>query len=159
MKETPYFCCQSRMMIQISKPMKKTSAAAWALKSDSEDVDGRGHFLKQIEDQGNRLHALIIDLLALARVESGSEVFDFQEIDLAESIADCMERLDARAKARGQTLAVDIHTSKGGTTIWADHESIRQILDNLVDNAIKYTPENGNGSRWMGSDISFFWKW
>jgi len=109
-----------------------------------EDVDGRGHFLKQIEDQGNRLHALIIDLLALARVESGSEVFDFQEIDLAESIADCMERLDARAKARGQTLAVDIHTSKGGTTIWADHESIRQILDNLVDNAIKYTPENGN---------------
>jgi two-component system phosphate regulon sensor histidine kinase PhoR len=109
-----------------------------------EDVDGRGHFLKQIEDQGNRLYALIIDLLALARVESGSEVFDFQEIDLAESIADCLERLEARAKARGQTLEVDIQTPKGGTTIWADHESIRQILDNLVDNAIKYTPENGN---------------
>jgi two-component system phosphate regulon sensor histidine kinase PhoR len=109
-----------------------------------EDVDGRGHFLKQIEDQGNRLYALIIDLLALARVESGSEVFDFQEIDLAESIADCLDRLEARAKARGQTLEVDIKTPKGGTTIWADHESIRQILDNLVDNAIKYTPENGN---------------
>lgn len=108
-----------------------------------EDVEGRGQFLRQIEDQANRLHALIIDLLALARVESGSEVFDFQEVDLEDSIAECLERLDARAKARGQVLESSIQTPENGSTIWADPESIRQILDNLVDNAIKYTPEKG----------------
>ena len=53
-------------------------------------------FLKQIEEHADRLHALIIDLLGLARVESGNEVLDFQEVDLSESIADCLERLKAR---------------------------------------------------------------
>ena len=100
-------------------------------------------FLKQIEEHADRLHALIIDLLGLARVESGNEVLDFQEVDLSESIADCLERLKARAVVKNQDLVSEFLTQKRMGTVWADPESIRQILDNLVDNAIKYTPAGG----------------
>ena len=81
--------------------------------------------------------------MGLARVESGNEVLDFQEVDLSESIADCLERLKARAVVKNQDLVSEFLTQKRMGTVWADPESIRQILDNLVDNAIKYTPAGG----------------
>ncbi len=108
-----------------------------------EDEEACGSFLKQIEEQADRLHALIIDLIGLARVESGNEVLDFQDVDLADSIRDCLERLKPRAMAKNQHLSSEFLTQKGMGIVWADPESIRQILDNLVDNAIKYTPAGG----------------
>src|SRR5262249_39701782 len=73
----------------------------------AEDPGARGSFLAQISDQGERLHALILDLLSLARIESGEELFDFQSLNVAELVHDCLECQRARAEAKGQTLIAD----------------------------------------------------
>ena len=118
-------------------------------------VDDPAHcktFLQQIADQSDHLHALIIDLLSLARIETGEEAYDFQHVPLVPLIIDCLERHRARAEAKGLVLQGDEALSlspclpgslSGQVTAWVDEDAVRQILDNLVDNAVKYTPAGG----------------
>lgn len=115
----------------------------------AEDPAPRGQFLKQVADQAERLHLLILDLLSLARIESGEEAFDFGPVPLDSVIALCLQRHRARAAAKNQLLHAVNPPPGAGTgpgeclTAWADEEAIGQILDNLVDNAVKYTPPGG----------------
>jgi two-component system phosphate regulon sensor histidine kinase PhoR len=107
-----------------------------------DDTAHRGSFLQQVADQADRLHALILDLLSLARIESGTEVFEFRDVPLAPVVADCLDRHRARALAKDQKLEAAPPTADA-VAVWADEEAVGQILDNLVDNAVKYTPTGG----------------
>ncbi|HEY1861175.1 MAG TPA: ATP-binding protein [Gemmataceae bacterium] len=113
----------------------------------ADDPAYRVSFLQQISDQGERLHALILDLLSLARIESGTEVFEFRNVALESVVTACLERHGARAEAKHQVLeAIGPNgEAPGGTgiSVWADEEAVSEILDNLVDNAVKYTPHGG----------------
>jgi len=107
-----------------------------------EEPEVRGPFLSQIAEAGDRLHALILDLLSLARIESGEELFTFEEIPVSEMVVACLDRHRPRAEAKRMPL--EILAATGSLTVWADEEAVGQILDNLVDNAVKYTPEGGS---------------
>ncbi len=111
-----------------------------------DDPQHRGPFLERIAHQADRLHALILDLLSLARIEAGTEVFSFQSVSVAEAVQACLERHRARAEGKSQhlELAPENAARPDGAAVWADEEAVSQILDNLVDNAIKYTPAGGN---------------
>jgi two-component system phosphate regulon sensor histidine kinase PhoR len=117
------------------------------LEGAADDPQHRGGFLQQIADQADRLHALILDLLSLTRIEGGMEVFQFQDVPLAPLVAATLERHRARAEARKQILIGEpggvSPQVDGAIAAWADEEAVQEILDNLIDNAVKYTPEGG----------------
>jgi two-component system phosphate regulon sensor histidine kinase PhoR len=114
-----------------------------------DDPHHRLQFLEQLDTQSNRLHALILDLLSLARIESGEELFDFQPLLVSDLVAGCWERQRPRAEAMEQVFEIVPPAGDEGVAVWADEEALEQILDNLLDNAVKYTPQGGRVSvRW-----------
>jgi two-component system phosphate regulon sensor histidine kinase PhoR len=112
----------------------------WALHDEAVNV----RFLKRIEEQAERLNQLILDLLSLARLDSGQEVYDHRPLRLAPVIESCVESQRDRADTKGLALSLDLGELDQATHVKADEEAVRQILDNLIDNAIKYTPEGGS---------------
>jgi two-component system phosphate regulon sensor histidine kinase PhoR len=108
-----------------------------------DEPEFRASFLQQVAEQAERLHALILDLISLARIESGEEMFEFEPVDVGAAVHACAERQRARAEGKDQKLEVIAPASGVALHVWADDEAVGHILDNLVDNAVKYTPAGG----------------
>jgi two-component system, OmpR family, phosphate regulon sensor histidine kinase PhoR len=117
-----------------------------------EDVAARGRFLERIAEQAGRLHVLILDLLSLARIESGAEHLVLEDLPLDEAVRKCLERHHERARGKVQHLEA-IAPDADDVTARADEEALREILDNLVDNGLKYTPSGGTiRLRWWSDE-------
>lgn len=106
-----------------------------------EDTGHARHFLSRIDDQTTRLQELILDLLSLARIESGQSALEIVVLPLSKIVKTCLRDYDQRAKASG--IELENLTKDSLLIVRADEESLLQILGNLVDNAIKYTPAGG----------------
>lgn len=107
-----------------------------------EEQESARRFLKMMEEDTNRLTRLIDELLELARLESRREPLQLQPIDLVREIETIMESLRPRMaekKIRYQFVYGDQDHFK----IAADRDKIRQVLLNLLDNAIKFNREGG----------------
>ncbi|MGP0068388.1 MAG: sensor histidine kinase [Isosphaeraceae bacterium] len=111
----------------------------WALHDETVNV----RFLERIDEQVERLNQLILDMLSLARLESTQEFFDHQPLSVVPVLASCVESHRDRAVSKNLTLAFDPGNLDDDSLVLADEEAVRQIADNLIDNAIKYTHENG----------------
>ncbi|MBI2803696.1 MAG: HAMP domain-containing protein [Planctomycetes bacterium] len=107
-----------------------------------DDVENRGRFLQRVLEESHRLHALILDLLSLARIESGDQHWILKPLLVADLVQASIDRHQARARGKKQTLTLD-SSAKASVQVMADQEALSEILDNLVDNAVKYTPEGG----------------
>jgi signal transduction histidine kinase len=93
-----------------------------------------------IEEECDRLHRLITDLLDLSRIQAGRVAMTIGAVDLAELADSVAER--NRTRAPGHTIETDFPSDF--PTIRGDQEKLRQALANLVDNAIKYSPDGGS---------------
>lgn len=99
-------------------------------------------FVTIIHEESVRLGRLVDDLLELSRLESGHWQSHRQEVDLAEVAAAILTRLhDARRK---KELSITLDFPAGLPPAWADRDQVSQVLLNLVDNSIKYTPPGGS---------------
>jgi two-component system phosphate regulon sensor histidine kinase PhoR len=112
----------------------------WALHDPSVNV----RFLERIDEQATRLNQLILDLLSLARLESGEETFHHGPLCIVPVLESCVEAHRARADTKNLSLSFDPGDLGEEVLVLADEEAIRQIADNLIDNAIKYTPDSGS---------------
>jgi two-component system, OmpR family, phosphate regulon sensor histidine kinase PhoR len=127
---------------ELKTPLTVMQACVETLQDGAvEDPEIRGQFLQQIADGAERLHALILDLLSLARIESGEGIYDFDSLPVKELVEVSYERF--RARAESKQLNLQVVPARESLTVWADAEAVGQILDNLLDNAVKYTPDGG----------------
>lgn len=119
-----------------------------------EDAAIRGNFLREIAEQADRQQMLIEDLLSLARIESSENGLHFEAVVVEDAVHACLDRHRTRAEVKRQTLdGVALAGVPATLAVWGDEEGIAQLLDNLVDNAIKYTPSGGRITvRWRATD-------
>lgn len=99
-------------------------------------------FAQIILKHANRLSTLVQDLLSLTRLESQATPMAKTEFDLRKVLDGAV--LIVRSVAEAKNLKLATEAVPEGTMVWADRDQISQALINLLDNAVKYTPENGS---------------
>jgi signal transduction histidine kinase len=96
--------------------------------------------MTSVRRNAHRLKRLVDDMLSVARIESGTQVLHRGSVDLAEVVRDVVTELLPLARARDQKIDTRIEPLE---PLDADHDKLHQIAVNLVQNAIRYTPEAG----------------
>ena len=102
--------------------------------------DERRGYLKIVSRSSERLLRLVDDLLFVARLQAGKLVLERAELDLGMIASQAVE--EARPRAEGKRLALEF-AGESPVLIDADKGRLFQLLDNLISNAIKFTPEGG----------------
>jgi signal transduction histidine kinase len=113
----------------------RTLQARWRLLAPAQ----RESFLALIADETDRLAALVGDVLDTSRLEAGTFSYRFEEVDLARLVTDAGES----AALTQQDVKVVAAVNGDLPAIRGDGARLRQVLGNLIDNAVKYSPERG----------------
>jgi signal transduction histidine kinase len=97
--------------------------------------------LRAIEDSGQRLTALLNDILDLSKIMAGQVKLQVTTAAVEMICASSIQRVSAAAHKKGLSLSVSI--DRAAQTVQADARRLTQVLVHLLDNAIKFTPEGG----------------
>jgi K+-sensing histidine kinase KdpD len=121
-------------------PLAAIKASATSLLDSSVNWDERSRtdFLSAINEETDRLTLMVSNLLDLSRIEAGVLKPDKEWYDVAELIEDVAARMTARAEESGHQLITDVQPDLPLTRF--GYVEIAQVLTNLTENALKYTP-------------------
>lgn len=97
--------------------------------------------LQIAHDASERLSVLVEDMLTISRIEGGRLKFDLTEYDVVQLLTEVRDELKVRAEAK--KIVLELETSIPSLTIVGDKDRIREVIINLIGNALKFTPENG----------------
>ena len=106
-----------------------------------EDEDNNRRFLQRIEVNVDRLASLVTDLLSLARIESQGSDVQLVPVDWAGVLQEVLHRHGDVARRKESELVTP--EPDASLVVLGDREAMTQVADNLIDNAIKYTPSPG----------------
>jgi two-component system sensor histidine kinase BarA len=98
-------------------------------------------FVRTIHEKGEQLLELITGLLDLSKLESGTLAMRKTDVSVDQVIADVVQTVSPTARKRSVRVVSEL--DEGLPKLWADPTRLRQVLLNLTDNALKFTPEGG----------------
>lgn len=139
---------------ELRTPLSRLMARLDELRQGGLDADYSRALADAALQEAQRLHRIFDALLRIARIESGSNLAGMREIDVSTLAADAVEFHSPEAQARG--IALDARITPGLRTV-AEPDLLFQALSNLLDNALKYTPEGGRitvGAEGMGRTVT-----
>jgi signal transduction histidine kinase len=127
---------------ELKTPLTSISGYAETLLSENPDEGTRRVFLRTILTNAQRIQSLVDDQLDLARIESGRWQPRVERLDIGAAARDAwMPRADRAAAGK---IAFKLDVPPEASTVPADSEALRQILGNLYDNALRFTPPGGS---------------
>ncbi|ASB49288.1 PAS domain-containing protein [Alkalitalea saponilacus] len=132
----------ANMSHEIRTPMNGIMGFAELLKQRDVSEDKREYYLDIIIKSGLQLLGLINDVLEISRIETGSTVLNKEQIDLAELMSSLTAFFEVPANDKNIVLKATLPPKKE-IVIKGDLPKLTQVFNNLIANAIKFTPENG----------------
>ncbi|NPU84528.1 MAG: HAMP domain-containing protein [Syntrophaceae bacterium] len=132
----------ANMAHEIRTPLTAILGFVETLRSGAvEEPEQSDRFLAIIEEQARRLSRLLDDLLTLSNIELGETRFSFEEVPLDEALDQVLPVLEERI--RQKRIALEREIPPDLSPLRADRDRLVQALLNVLDNAVKFTPEDG----------------
>ncbi|MGQ0814167.1 MAG: sensor histidine kinase [Gemmatimonadota bacterium] len=124
---------------ELKTPLTSIRGYAETLLTDDMPREAQRQFLEVIHKNATRIQRIVDELLDLSRLQSGGWRPDLQEIDVGELAEDVWTAYEAAAHAK----RIHFEVAGEAARVIADPDGLRQVMSNLFDNAIRYTPEGG----------------
>ncbi|MGZ9235766.1 MAG: hybrid sensor histidine kinase/response regulator, partial [Anaerolineales bacterium] len=98
-------------------------------------------YISTISESGHHLLSLINDILDLAKIDAGHITLDINKVDIRSVCQASLRMIKQLAQKKNQEVSLEIDDGLG--LMWADERRLKQMIVNLLGNAVKFTPENG----------------
>jgi two-component system phosphate regulon sensor histidine kinase PhoR len=135
---------------ELKTPLTAVSGYAETLLDDGIPPGQRRRFVETIHENATRMQRIVDDLLDLSRIESGGWRPNVMQVDVAAIVSDVFTALQPAASAKGLALVSSV--APDATRVRVDPTAFRQILTNLVENAVRYTREGSITLRTRADD-------
>ncbi len=126
---------------ELRTPLGAIMATTHLLQRAQLPEEKRAELLRTIQRETDRLTTMTTDFLDMARLESGRMRFRREPVSLPELIAECLDIVRPQASARSVTI--ELKLDPAATTIISDRGKLKQVILNLLTNAIKYNKDHG----------------
>ena len=133
---------------ELKTPITSIIGYADTLQEGEYDRATQEKFLSVISSEGRRMADLVSDLLTLSRYDTNRVTGNITEFDLGELAKKCQEKLEIEIEKKHQE--VECYVTADVPPIKADKNGIERVILNVLSNAVKYTPENGNIKIYVG---------
>lgn len=107
-------------------------------------------YVKDIADAGQHLLSLVDDVLDLSRIEGGDVLLELTEFDLRDVVDESLRLIRGRAARAGLRLRLELSTRE--TRLTGDERKVRQVIVNLLSNAVRFTPAGGRVTVYVDGD-------
>jgi signal transduction histidine kinase len=112
------------------------------LARNEQNPSARTRFLARAHEQSQRLEALVQSLLDLSRIEAADAKTVFEPVNFSQLVRETSEQFASRAEQADRSFTMNIW--EGPVNVLGNETQLRQVLLNLLENALKFTPPNGS---------------